>query len=146
NTNFLVRNDGRKYVVRAGQDIPEHLILRFNELAAARAAEAIGLSPAIVHAQPGILVMRFIAGRTLTYDHLRTPHTLSRILPVIQQSHHEMKTAVRGPVLAFWPFHVIRSYAHTLCDGHSRMAARVPAYLDMAEQLEQAATPTQIVF
>ena len=56
NTNFLVEDRGRRYFVRIGDDIPVHGVLRFNELAASRAAHAAGLSPAIVHAEPGVLV------------------------------------------------------------------------------------------
>ncbi|MEX0758265.1 MAG: choline kinase, partial [Tistlia sp.] len=45
NTNFLVEDAGRRFFVRVGADIPVHGVMRFNELAAARAAEAAGISP-----------------------------------------------------------------------------------------------------
>lgn len=146
NMNFLVQDGNEKYVVRAGMDIPEHLILRFNELAAARAAEKIGLSPAIVHTEPGILVMRFVDGKTLGEEDVRDASMLERILPLVQRCHHDLPAELHGPVLAFWPFHVIRSYAHTLRDGNSRMLSEVPHYLDIAAQLEKASMPTEIVF
>ena len=38
NLNFVVRDAGRRYLVRIGGDIPEHGVLRRFELAAARAA------------------------------------------------------------------------------------------------------------
>ena len=39
NTNFIVDNRGERFVVRIGDDIPVHGVMRFNEIAAARAAE-----------------------------------------------------------------------------------------------------------
>lgn len=146
NTNFLVEDGGRKFVVRVGEDIPEHLILRFNELAAARAAEKIGISPAIVYAEPGIMVMRFIQGTTLTDAAVRDPAMLDRIVPLIRRCHYELPTELVGPVLAFWPFHVLRNYAHTLRAGSSRLVDQLPRYLDITARLERAATPTEIAF
>ena len=58
NVNFLVEDAGRRVVVRIGDDIPVHGVMRFNELAASRAAHAAGVSPAVVHAEPGALVHR----------------------------------------------------------------------------------------
>ncbi len=45
NVNFVVQDGGQRYFVRIGEDIPIHGVLRFNELAAARAAELAGVSP-----------------------------------------------------------------------------------------------------
>ena len=66
NLNFTVTDAGRRYLVRIGGDIPEHMILRRFEHEAARAAHAAGLSPAVRHAGVGALVLDFIEGRTLT--------------------------------------------------------------------------------
>ena len=60
NVNFVVEDNGRKYVARIGEDIPVHQVMRFNELAASRAAHAAGLSPPVVHAEPGALVLDHI--------------------------------------------------------------------------------------
>ena len=65
NVNFTVEDAGERYVVRIGEDIPVHGVYRVNELASARAAHAAGISPEIVHAEPGALVMRWVDGRTL---------------------------------------------------------------------------------
>ncbi len=45
NVNFTVEHGGEKFVVRLGGDIPIHHVMRFNELAASRAAHAAGTSP-----------------------------------------------------------------------------------------------------
>jgi hypothetical protein len=50
--------------VRCGGDIPVHHVFRDRERAASRAAFEAGLSPEVVHVEPGITVMRFIEGRT----------------------------------------------------------------------------------
>ena len=65
NQNFTVEDRGRRYVVRVGSDILVHGVVRANELAASRAAHLAGLSPCVVHAEPGIVVLDFIEGRTL---------------------------------------------------------------------------------
>ena len=60
-----VADDGReKFVVRCGADIPVHHVFRDRERAASIAAFESGLSPEVVHAEPGILVLRFVDGRT----------------------------------------------------------------------------------
>ena len=45
NQNYLVSEQGRRVVVRYGGDIPVHGVMRFNELAAAKAAAAARISP-----------------------------------------------------------------------------------------------------
>ena len=40
NVNYVVEDAGEKFVVRLGGDIPVHQVMRFNELAASRAAWA----------------------------------------------------------------------------------------------------------
>ena len=47
NINLRVSDGARRYVVRIGDDIPEHGVLRWNELALSRAAHAAGISPAV---------------------------------------------------------------------------------------------------
>ena len=105
NTNFQITDRGEKFVVRLGDDIPVHGIMRFQEVAASRAAFAAGLSPEVIYAEPGALVLRFIEGRTLTPDLVRPRSMLERILPLLRRCHREMPEYVRGPALIFWVFH-----------------------------------------
>ena len=144
NTNFLVRDRGRRCFVRIGQDIPVHGVLRFNELAAARAAEAAGISPLIIHAEPGVLVTEFIEGRTFDAADVRA--NLPRIVPLVQRVHRELPKHLRGPVLAFWVFHVIRDYAATIRDGRHAATAELPRLLDIAERLERTVGAIDLVF
>jgi len=55
NTNFTVDHKGERYVVRIGEDIPIHGVMRFNELAAAKAAYMVGVAPQIVYHTEGAL-------------------------------------------------------------------------------------------
>ena len=146
NVNFLVEDAGDRYVVRVGDDIPLHQILRFNEAAASKAAFAAGVSPEVVHTEPGILVLRYIDGQALTASAVRDPARLTRIVPLLKRVHRVMPRYLRGPLLAFWVFHVIRDYAHTLEERRSRHMARLPELVDIAESLELEVGPVDFVF
>jgi thiamine kinase-like enzyme len=146
NMNFTVEDGGERFVVRVGDDLPVHQILRFNEAAASRAAHAAGVSPEVMYSEPGILVMRFIEGKTLAAEDIRDGERLARIVPLLKRVHREMPRHLRGPLLAFWVFHVIRDYAHTLAEAGSRYASRLPELIDVAENLELAVGPVDFVF
>lgn len=146
NVNYLVSDGSAKYVVRLGTDIVEHHVMRFNELAASRAAHAAGLSPAVVHAETGLTVIKYIESTTLTEADVRSPGMIERIVPLIRQCHHEVPKHLRGPALIFWVFHVIRDYAATLRQGNSPHIAQLSDLLDINEKLETAAGPFDIVF
>ncbi len=146
NVNFLVEDAGRRYVVRIGDDIPIHQVMRFNELAASRAAAEAGISPAVVHHEPGVLVIDYIEAKTLGEEDLRRPETLERALPLVARCHRELPKFLRGPVLAFWVFHVIRDYGWTLKEGNSAHASLLPALLTLAQKLEEAVGDVSMVF
>ena len=137
NTNFSVRHQGERYFVRVGDDIPVHQIMRFNERAASLAAFKAGISPEPVHHAPGVIVFRFIEGKTFGAEDVRKPENLPRIVELIRRIHTEMPKHLRGPALVFWPFHVARDYGHTLVEGESRHLARLPHLLALADRLEK---------
>jgi thiamine kinase-like enzyme len=146
NVNFVVEDAGRRYVVRIGDDIVEHQVMRFNELAASRAAHAAGLSPDVVHHEPGVLVLDFIEAVTLDEAAVRDQAMLERIVPLIRRCHHDIPKHLRGPVLMFWVFHVLRDYAGTLRDGDSPHVSRLESLMSKADQLQQAVGPIDVVF
>lgn len=146
NRNFLVEDGGRRYFVRIGDDIPVHGVRRFNERAAARAAAAAGLSPAVVHAEPGALVTAFVEGRTWEPEDIRAPGNLPRIVELVRRCHEELPRHLRGSVLMFWVFHVLRDYAATLREDGSPYRARLPELSARAERLEAAVGPIRVVF
>lgn len=146
NQNFVVEDGGERYFVRIGEDIPLHGVMRFNELAASRAAAAAGISPAVVHHEPGALVLRFVDGETLNENLVREPRNLERIVPLVKRCHQEIPRRLRGPSLVFWVFQVVRDYAGTLRDGGSRMLDALPRLLEIAARLEDAVGPVRLVF
>lgn len=146
NKNFVVRDRGRKYVVRTGGDILVHGVVRANELAATRAAHAAGISPAVLHAEPGIMVIDFIDGRTFMPDDVRNPSNFDRLVDLIRRCHRDVALHLRGPAPMFWPFHVVRDYGHTLREGGSRHLSMLPDLLARAERLEAAVGPIDVVF
>jgi thiamine kinase-like enzyme len=146
NQNFTVEDRGRRYVVRVGSDILVHGVVRANELAASRAAHLAGLSPGVVHAEPGILVLDFIEGRTFTPEDVRNPANLERLVDMMRRCHRDIPQHLRGPAAMFWVFHVVRDYAHTLHEAGSLHAALLPDLLARAARLEAAVGPIEVVF
>jgi len=146
NANFLVIDGDRKYFVRIGEDIPVHGVMRFNEAAASRAAAACGLSPALVHVQPGALVFDYLDARTLDAASVRQSTTLERALVQILRCHRDMPRYVRGPILIFWVFHVLRDYAHSLKDAESPYLSELPRFMEIAETLERVVGSVDLVF
>jgi thiamine kinase-like enzyme len=145
NFNVSLLDRGRRYVVRVGQDIPLHQIMRFNEQTVHRAAQAVGLAPEILHTEPGIMVLEFIDAQPLDEAGVRQNDMLARIVPLLKTCHYETTAKLRGPVLAFWVFHVLRDYAATLREGNSRHISRLDKLLDIGAGLERAVGPVQLV-
>lgn len=146
NRNYRVQDASRTYVVRLGDDIPIHQISRQNEVAASRAAHAAGISPAVIHHQPGILVLDHIDGRTLSPEDVRSPAYLERIVPLIKACHRETGRHYRGGAMIFWAFHVIEDYAATLAAADSPHRSRLMDLLKASRILERLAGPYDIIF
>ena len=146
NANFVVTDRGRRHFVRVGDDIIVHGILRFHELAASRAAAAAGLSPAVLHHEPGAVVFDYVEGRTFAAADVRRPDNLRRILPLLQRCHREIPRHFRGPALIFWVFQIFRDYAQTLSDCRSRMMPQLSRLLGVGTELEAMVGPIDIVF
>jgi thiamine kinase-like enzyme len=136
NVSFVADDGVEKFVIRCGGDIPVHHVFRDRERAASRAAFEVGLSPEVVHVEPGITVLRFIAGRTFCQADMR--EQLSRIVPLLKTCHGEVGRRLQGPGNMFWVFHVIRDYV--------RAANADSKYLAIADALEQRQLPLPIVF
>jgi thiamine kinase-like enzyme len=146
NHNFLVEDRCRRFMVRIGEDLEVHNVLRRFELAASRAAHATGISPEVVHAEPGAMVFAYVDGRTLTPADVREPAMLARIEPVLRKCHLELPQHFRGPAPIFWVFQVVRDYAARLREDGSRMAPELPRLMCAADQLERMVGPIELVF
>jgi thiamine kinase-like enzyme len=146
NTNFTVVDRGRRVVVRIGDDIPVHQISRSNEVSASRAAHAAGVSPEVLHAEPGALVLAYVDGKTFGPEDVRDPRNHDRLVELVRRCHREIPRHLRGPAAIFWVFHVLRDYGHTLREGGSVHLPILPRLLDEAEALERAVGPVDIVY
>lgn len=146
NDNFLVEDGGERYVVRVGGDIPAHNIVRATEAAASRAAHAAGVSPRVRYADANALVLDFIDGRTLTADDVRAAGNHARLVDLIRRAHREIPRHFPGPAPFFWVFQVVRHYDRVLRALQSPHVASLAALAGMAERLELAVGPIDIVF
>lgn len=114
NVNVCVTNETKKYVVRIGKDIPEHGVMRWNELALSQAAQSLGVSPAVFHYEPGILVLEFIDAKTFEEADVRDPKNLKRVINLVAKTHRGIGNYLNIPILTFWPFQVNQSYMSRL--------------------------------
>ena len=144
NLSYTVEDAGRKYVVRFGQDFPFHHVYRTREIMTARAAHASGFAPEVVYTGPGVMVSRFIEGKT--YAPADVAANIGRVADIVRRFHTEMPRQITGPGFAFLVFHVIRDYARTLRNGDSRMTSRLPEFLALCAELEKTQPPLPIVF
>jgi len=144
NLNFLVNHGDQKLVVRLGQDIPEHLVFRSNEINVSKAAHEIGVSPKLIHSEQGVLVLEFIESETL--DPKGVQKNLEKIIPVIKKIHNEIPNFLSGQPAIFWVFHVIKYYANFLRSNHSIHQNKIDDLLLKASKLEKLSSPREIVF
>ena len=145
NINLLVQDMTGKFVVRFGDDIPEHGVMRFNELAISQAAHRAGLAPGVHHTEPGVLVLDYIDSVPMEAADLHDADTLVQATRLIRQVHTDVTRAVRGPVLTFWVFHVLRDYSAFLAANGSHHTAILDELMAEATALERAVGPVTLV-
>lgn len=146
NNNFLVQDGGRKYVVRVGDDLPLHGILRTHEVSASRAAHTAGLAPEIVHHEAGVLVMRFIEGTTLSEQDVANEETLERVAVLLRTCHSGIKEHLDGTTPEFLVFQACRGYLDLMRLGDCRMADQLDRLGNMNVELEKAVGTVGPVF
>ena len=144
NTAFVVDDGKERYVARCGGDIPVHHVFRDRERAASVAAHAAGLSPELVYAEPGVMVLRHIDGRTLAEAEMRA--NIARIVPLLQTCHRDVARHLAGSANTFWVFHVIRDYARALQVAGGGTDGELSRYVALADALEAQQMPLPIVF
>ena len=145
NVNLSVRDGDSRYVVRLGSDIEEHGVMRWNELALSRAAEAADVSPGVVYHEPGVLVLDFIESKTYGEADVRDPENLPKIIELVAKAHRDLGKHLTGPVLTFWPFQIVQTYASRLLSDDTSYASSLPGLMADAEMLEAATGPVDLV-
>ncbi len=142
NQSFTATDDDSKYVVRVTRDFPFHHVFRDREVMSARAAYAAGFAPEIVHAEPGLMVSRFIEGKVLTVDDVRS--NIVRVADLVFRFHRDMAAGLSGPGFMFWVFHVNRDYVRQLREaGHAEVP--LAEWLAVNAELEAVQQPMPIV-
>ena len=144
NQNFLVNDGSRKYFVRIGDDIPEHLVFRSNEIQASNAASKIGVSPKLLFHDKSIQVFNFIDGKTL--DSTDIKNNLEQITKLIKKVHSKMPDQLVGQSVIFWVFYVIKNYKNFLEKNNSAYIKILPELLEKSTKLEIVSAPFDIVF
>ncbi|MDR7548816.1 MAG: choline/ethanolamine kinase family protein [Armatimonadota bacterium] len=108
NVTYRVDVDGEAFVVRVWASGADLLgIDRHREVRCMLAASRTGVAPAVVHVLPdeGLLVTRFIPGRSLDPKETATPEVIARVVEAMHRYH-------AGPPFegSFSPFRTIEAY------------------------------------
>jgi thiamine kinase-like enzyme len=125
NHNFAVRTGGQAFFVRICQELPLLGIDRRNEIVCHQAAGLRQLAPEVVYHERGLLITRFVEGRTLDPQAIREPAMLPRVAALLGHL-HEGWDLVTGEVLYFCAFQTVRTYARTA----ARLKAVLPHDID----------------
>jgi thiamine kinase-like enzyme len=141
---YLVRDGARQLVARCGRDVKLHGVVRSNEQAASLAAAAAGISPAVRHAGPGLLVIDYIEGRSLTLDGVRANR--DRCVELVRRVHHELGQLLPVPAPVFDVFAVIGGYLRALSLRRCRHRDALPGLVAASEALRAAIGPATSVF
>jgi len=142
NQSFTATDNAGKFVVRITRDFPFHHVFREREVMSARAANAAGFAPEVVHAEPGLMVSRFIEGEVLTSERVRGD--IPRIADLVFRFHRDMPAGLSGAGFMFWVFHVNRDYVRQLREaGHA--SAPLDSWLAVNSELEAAQMDLPIV-
>tara|TARA_Y100001970_G_scaffold279342_1_gene386503 strand:+ start:1142 stop:2005 length:864 start_codon:yes stop_codon:yes gene_type:complete len=144
NENFLVTDSKKKYFVRVGEDIPEHLVSRSNELNAGLAASILKIGPNIIYHNESLKVIEFIESKTLSDADVK--EKIEDVILLIKKVHKEIPSKLYGQSFIFWVFHVIRHYANFLENNKSKYILMISDLLNKSQKLEEKSAPYDIVF
>lgn len=144
NASFRVTDSTGSYVARLGGDYPFHQVSREREAIASRAAFEAGLSPELIHAGDGLMVLRYIDARTYAETDVRS--NAGACVDILKRCHAEMGRRITGQGAIFWVFQILRDYGRTLQRHDHRLAGQVPRWLQIVDALEAAQLPLPIVF
>ena len=144
NASFKVTDQSGAYVARVGQDYPFHQVSRAREAIASRAAFEAGLSPPLLYARDGIMVLQHLSARTFAEADVRA--NWQRCADLLKICHRDMAKRIRGQAAIFWVFQIIRDYAATLSANAHARAAEIPRWLEIVDRLEAEQLPLPIIF
>jgi thiamine kinase-like enzyme len=125
NHNFVVRVDGKAYVLRiAGADTDLLGIDRAAEHQAARIAAGLGVGPEVVDFVEGSLITCFVGGGIVPVEEIRRPECLREVAGLLRRIHD-------GPPFpaTFDAFRVVETYRRT-AEAHG---VRIPGQYEEAK-------------
>jgi thiamine kinase-like enzyme len=140
NHNYVVKAGGQRYVARLCRELPILGIDRRNEAVCQQAASDRGLAPEVIHHQNGLLVTRFVDGRTLEAGDVGRPETIVRLADLLRRLHQGWDT-LTGEILYFCPFQAIRTYARSASRLRAQGPVDLPALLERADLLARRIAP-----
>jgi thiamine kinase-like enzyme len=144
NASFMVTDALGTYVARVGEDFPFHQVSREREAITSRAAFVAGLSPKVLHAEQGLMVVRFIEART--YTEIEVRENWQACVDIVKRCHQDMPKLIHGQGAIFWVFQILRDYSLTLAIENFSRTSQVPRWMKIVDQLEAAQVPLPIVF
>lgn len=145
NTNFVATDDDGQYVVRIGGDIWVHGITQASVQNAMRAASRLGVTPRLIHAEPGLVVSSFIEGRALTAADIGTESIMEGWVARLRELHGGGR-AVSGALSHFPAFQICRHYLRYCREHDSPVAESLAPYDEVVDQLEARVGPYVPVF
>ncbi len=122
NVNYRVHCAGEEYFARVADDLPCHAIVRSHEARCAARAAELGVAPAIVFAGDGMLITRFIEGKTLQQGDPVAPAMAGRIVRLLARTHEGRLPADMPDVnpVAVSRFYLARLAPGLLSEGDRR--------------------------
>ena len=144
NKNFLVQDGLKKFFVRIGDDIPQHLVFRSNEVQASIAASKVDVCPKLLFHNESIQIFQFVDGKTFDSNDIKK--NLDSIIVLLKKVHTKIPYYLDGQSVLFWVFHVIRNYKKFLDQNQSDYIKILSDLLDKAVKLEKISSPFEIVF
>ena len=144
NASFKVIDSAGTWVARVGGDYPFHQVSRAREGIASRAAFDAGLSPEVLYAGDGIMVLRHIQARTYAEADVRA--NTARCVEILKRCHRDMGKRIAGQGAIFWVFQILRDYAATLKAGNHAQVKDIPRWMAIVDELEAAQVPLPVVF
>lgn len=140
NHNYVVRSGSQSYVARLGEDRALLGIDRRNEVVCQRAAHALGVAPAVLHHESGVLISEHVNARTLTPADVRDEAFVPRLAAVLRTL-HDGWDKLTGEVIYFSAFQTVRTYAGTARELKAKLPDDLGRLLDDARQLAGQVTP-----
>jgi thiamine kinase-like enzyme len=134
NHNFKVSLDGEAYVLRiAGADTELLGIDREAEHTAAQAAAEVGVGPEVVDFVEGSLITRFVQGRSVPPEELRSAECLRETAELLRRVHEGPSFPTR-----FDSFRVVETYHRTAMERGVEVPAEFGPAKRRADEIERA--------